>query len=180
MGPDYGPVSGPLITILAVTVWLSGGHMVSVSALMGVNKHYGLTFAFVSEAILNLGLSLALIEPLGLMGVAIGTVVPSLAVNLGYLPWYLKRTLGIQPQVFALNAWVRPTLAAAPFALATYFVEQTWAPETLAGFFLQVFALLPLVAAAVYLVGLPSAERARVSTLMQAAFTGLRRREVGS
>lgn len=122
--------------------------------------------------------SLTPTEPFGctlLLGVAIGTVLPSLALNLGYLPWYLNRTLEIPPRVFALNAWVRLTLAVIPFALALYAVQRTWSADSLLVFFAQVTGLFPLVSGTVLLVGLTSAERARFSSAIGAARSRLRR-----
>ncbi|NOX54130.1 MAG: lipopolysaccharide biosynthesis protein [Planctomycetes bacterium] len=50
------------------------------------------------EALANLGLTLVLIRPFGLMGVAWGTAVPLIAVELGLLLPYALKQLGCEPR----------------------------------------------------------------------------------
>lgn len=175
MGPEYAELSGPVLSILAVTVWLAGGHYVSVSALMGVNRHRGLALAFGAQSVVNLGLSVLLIGPLQLVGVSIATVVSSIMLNIGYLPWYLHRVMGITPLDFARHAWLRPSIVTSPFALATAVTERYWVPESLFSFFGQTALLLPILCAAVYFRGLGSGERDRIAALGHAARLVVRR-----
>ena len=162
MGPGYGVVSGDILMLLGISVWLSGGRTVAVSGLIGANRHRGLAVAMAGEAVLNLVLALLLIRPFGLMGVALGATIPSLLMSLGFLPWYVGRFIGVRPPEFARQTWLRPTIAAMPFAVATYAVELIWPPASVPAFFAQVLLLLPLVAAGGMLLLTSPAERARV------------------
>jgi O-antigen/teichoic acid export membrane protein len=59
--------------------------------LFGSNKLRGLTMLTVAEALANLALSIALVYPMGIYGVALGTAIP-LAVFRGIVfPWLLHR-----------------------------------------------------------------------------------------
>lgn len=146
MSSSYGEVSGAIVMVLALTVWLAGGRSVAQAALMGVNRHRVLAGAFACEAVVSLALSLALVRPMGLMGVALGTTVSSTLATLGFLPWYVGRVFHIRPAEFARQVWLRPTIAALPFGLATYLVQRFWPVDNIALFFAQVLILLPLVA----------------------------------
>jgi O-antigen/teichoic acid export membrane protein len=170
MGPDYGAVSGPILMLLGVTVWLAGGRTVAVSGLIGANRHRGLAGAFAVEAVVNLSLALLLIGPLGLMGVALGATLPSLLTSLGFLPWYINRSLGVPPGEFARQVWLRPSVAVLPFGLATYLVEEVWPVASIPGFFGQVLVLLPLVGLTGWrLMGSPGARARQPASVPNAA-----------
>ncbi len=52
-----------------------------------------------------------LVKRIGIVGVAWGTAVPSLASSLIFWPWYIRRSLGIRPDVYLLSTWVRPAVS---------------------------------------------------------------------
>lgn len=162
MGPDYGAVSGPILVLLAVRLWFAGGRSVAIAGLIGVNHHRGLATAMAAEAVLNLALAVLLIEPLGLMGVALGALVPSLLLNLGFVPRSIGNAVGVRPADFVRQVWVRPTIAVIPFGVATYLVERTWPASSFVMFFGQVLVLLPLIAVAGLLQLTTADERARM------------------
>jgi hypothetical protein len=87
-----------------------------------------------------------LVKRIGIIGVAWGTAVPSLVTSLLFWPWYIRRTLHIQPHTYALSAWIRPSSALIPFVLGTYCIERFWPTTNLALFFFQVALMLPLAA----------------------------------
>jgi O-antigen/teichoic acid export membrane protein len=146
MGPEYAPRATPVLTVLAVVVWLYGGRATAAAGLMGLNRHRGLAAAVGAEAAANLGLSIALIGPLGLRGVALGTTIPSVVVTVGFLPWYFRRHLGVSVRRFVTRIWLIPSCACLAFGIATYGMERWLGAESLLAYFAQVAVLLPLVA----------------------------------
>lgn len=164
MGPDFGPASGEVLRILAFVVLLGGARSVATASIIGVNRHRALVPAFAFEAACNLALSVALVGPLGLAGVALGTLIPSLIVGLGYFPLCLSKTTGVPAGLFYRNAWLLPTIACVPFALANALLEHFLPARNLAIFFMQVILALPLVALSATVLCLTSAERRRVGS----------------
>ena len=79
--------------------------------LYGARRLLPLAKLSIVEGVLNLGVSIALAKPLGVVGVAIGTTVPGLLVRLVALPMYGVRTFGGSFLPFALRAWTVPLLA---------------------------------------------------------------------
>jgi peptidoglycan biosynthesis protein MviN/MurJ (putative lipid II flippase) len=81
-----------------------------------------------AEAVVNLGLSLALVGPYGLEGVAVAVAAPNLlfcAATIAYAVWLL----GIGAGAYLRGAWLRPLVAAAvPVAVwwAIPPAEATW------------------------------------------------------
>ena len=146
MGPEYGPASGEVLRILAFITLLAGARAVTVSSIIGLNMHRTLIRPFAVEAVANVVLSVSLIKPLGLSGVALGTLIPGLIVGLGYIPRCLSKTTGTSANLFILNAWLLPIAACVPFALATILMETYLPAKTLIAFFAQVIGVLPLVA----------------------------------
>jgi hypothetical protein len=74
-------------------------------------------------------------------------------------PWLLKRHTGVGYSATFREMWLRPMLAAAPFALATWLTEQWWPAHDLVSYFTQVAAALPLMAAGTWLVALDAEDR---------------------
>lgn len=169
MGTDYGPASGEVLRILAFVVLLGGARSVATASIMGVNKHRALIPAFASEAVCNLALSAALVGPLGLAGVALGTLIPSVIVSLGYFPPCLSRTTGVPTRLFYLNGWLLPMVACVPFVLANILLEYFLPAQNLAVFFMQVISTLPLVVAGAIVLCLTPAEKGQVRLAIRKA-----------
>lgn len=162
MGVGYGPISGSVLQILAFVVWLGGARAIAASAIIGADKHRLLVPVFAFEAVFNLALSAALADPFGLTGVALGTLIPSLVVSLKYIPQCLSKSIGVPVSRFYRNAWILPTVACIPFALANYLFEYYSPAKSLAVFFIQVISVLPLVPIVAIILCLTSIERKQI------------------
>jgi O-antigen/teichoic acid export membrane protein len=69
--------------------------------LMGRGKLRGLTVLTVVEAAVNLGLSIALIFPFGIYGVALGTAIPLVFFRGIVFPYLLWKEIGFTPREYA-------------------------------------------------------------------------------
>jgi O-antigen/teichoic acid export membrane protein len=145
MGAEYGATSGEILRVLAAVVLLGGGRSIAVSTIMGVNQHRFLAPLILVEGIFNLILSMILVGFLGLVGVAIGALIPSMVITLGYIPRLLKKSAGVRVETFYRDAWGIPLLACIPFAIGTFLVEANFPANNLSVFFMQVVMLLPLI-----------------------------------
>ena len=145
MGPEFGPVSGEILRVLAVVVLLAGARSVAIASIIGMNKHRTLIPGLAFEAVANLALSIALVHSLGLLGVAIGVAIPSVMVSVMFLPRCLGKATGLRIASFIRKGWIMPTLACIPFALGSEAIERQFPAANLLVFFLQVAATLILV-----------------------------------
>jgi len=173
MGSAYAPLASRVLFVLAFPVWMAGGRLVAAATGMGINRHRGLAIAIALEAIANLALSLILIKPLGLVGVALGMAIPTTIVNLAFMPRYLERHLRIPSLQFVTRVWVLPSVACAAFGVATYAVERWIGADSLLVFFFQVAALLPLVFLGAVLLVFPPAERQELAARAKRRFAAL-------
>lgn len=162
MGSEYGPVSGEILRVLALTVLLGGARSIASASIIGANKHRTLVPGLAIEAALNIALCIALVGPLGVVGVAIGALVPNVLISVFFIPRYLKSATETPIAVFFRQAWILPTLACVPFAVANYLVERHFPASNLLVFFAQVIALLILVPASAWFVCLHESERQQV------------------
>ncbi|HWB32285.1 MAG TPA: oligosaccharide flippase family protein [Acidobacteriaceae bacterium] len=152
MGPQYSHISGTVLAILAIALTFSLQNSTAVAIAFGVEKHKMLAKWTLAEAFANLTLSVILAHRIGLYGVAIGTLVPSLAIQLLLWPRYVSRVVDVTlPQVL-WNTWGPMFVCIAPFAAASYAVDIYFPAGTKLEFFLQTFALLPIFAAMIALV----------------------------
>ena len=96
----WAPTSGRVLLILLPAYYVSLLALPSRIMLLGRGKLRGVTILVVGEAIVNLVLSILLIGPLGVIGVAIGTALP-LAFFQGVLyPALLHKETGLAPAAY--------------------------------------------------------------------------------
>jgi len=118
---------------------------VCLPVLMGLGKPRAATLAFLAVGVLNVVMSVALVKPLGLAGVAIGTAVPNIlfaAVALGLACHELDVRL------FDYLRYVVPrmVLAAVPVLLLLVWIKQQFGVRSFAGLFTAGVAALALSA----------------------------------
>jgi O-antigen/teichoic acid export membrane protein len=94
MGPEYVDAY-PILVVLSVGMFLNLWQSTSVNALYATLHQKTYAKINISEAVANLLLSLALGARLGMLGVALGTLIPTVVVRGFVQPWVIERKLGI-------------------------------------------------------------------------------------
>ena len=175
MGASYAELSGHVLWILSVP-WLFGaGTSVVASGMLGIGQHKRVVPFALAEGLGNLVLSIVLVKPMGILGVAWGTAIPNLAISIFFWPWYIRRTIGIPLRDYVYSLWLRPAIAMLPFALCTFAVNRWWHAPTLLFFFAQVAAVFPSALLGAWYLGLPSEERDTFSQLLSRFFRSVPR-----
>lgn len=144
MGAQYGHTSGRVLQILLLSQLFTVANSTSINITLGLAKHRITTYWAAGEAAVNFMLSIFLARRLGVYGVAIGTVIPSLIVHLVLWPRYICKIVGVSVTEHLVQSWLKPILAVVPFGVACYLTDRFWASERLVGFFGQIFAILPI------------------------------------
>jgi O-antigen/teichoic acid export membrane protein len=165
VGTKYAePVGYPSIATIFYLLLL--GSIVSVAqrigyqVMLGVRRVRLLATLFVLEAVCNLLLSLLLVRSYGLLGIAIGTLVPAFIVQ-GFLqPWIVCRFLHISLNTYCRNVLMRPALSSLALA-PLYLAAQLLRPQIMDWPGLVVWVTLSgtLAGLMVLWVGLDAAER---------------------
>ena len=144
MGPQYAKTSGTVLAILATGLLFSLQNDTSAAIAFGVERHKGLAKWAFAEGIANLTLSIILARKIGIYGVAIGTLVPNMLIQLVMWPRYVSRLVDVTwIQVFR-DVWGPVFLCAVPFAAASYAVNLLFPARNMVMFALQTMALLPI------------------------------------
>jgi O-antigen/teichoic acid export membrane protein/glycosyltransferase involved in cell wall biosynthesis len=126
MGSNYVDWSFPTLAILALPLSLYISQSVSGRILYGLGQLRWFTIVVLGEALTNLLLSLALVKPLGIEGVAWGTTIPSLVGNL-FLAVHVCRLLGVGLGEYLRRSFLMPLAGAALLAAGWFFLVE-WIP----------------------------------------------------
>jgi len=95
MGPKYLDAYWPLV-ILAISVLVDVCQKSSVDLLYATFNHRFYTYLNWAEGLLNLAFSLALARPLGIIGVATGTLIAALLIRIVVQPWWVCRVSNLR------------------------------------------------------------------------------------
>jgi O-antigen/teichoic acid export membrane protein len=161
IGPAYAE-SAVILTVLTIPQFGSMSQYASALVLTGMARHRALAYIALAEAAANVVLSIVLVQKIGLIGVAWGTVVPHLISTTIVVPLYTLHVVKIDPGEYFREAYLRPTLCALPMLVLGYMwlgVEHTTWPRLAA----QAAAMCVAFGVASYFYCLTRAQRAVVS-----------------
>jgi len=145
MGPEYGEPSGHVLRVLLLAWFFIAANFCNGNIAYGLAKHGRVAIWTGFEAVANLALSIFLVRRIGSIGVAWGTVFPSVIINGILWPRYISSLTELRTGTYIWQSWIKPALAVIPFAAACYFAEIYWPARNLAEFFFQIVVLLPLM-----------------------------------
>jgi len=148
VGPKY--VSSYLVLVLLIVPKsLYRAQAASTRILFGIHRHRALAVVAIVEGLINVGLSIALVRPLGIIGDTLGTTIPLLATSLLFLPLYMCRLLKVPLRTFLSGAYLLPLALCAPLATALLLMQHWFLARTYPALVAQV-----VVGGLVYGVGL--------------------------
>jgi O-antigen/teichoic acid export membrane protein len=104
VGQDFVEATTVLCILTAGTAFAVSQNP-AIGFLYALNKHYAYAIATICEGAANLALSIALVHKYGIIGVALGTLVPMLVVKTLVMPVYISRIAGL-----SLREYLRPLL----------------------------------------------------------------------
>ncbi len=165
MGREYSEISGGVLFVLATGVLLTSPQNTIGNILYGTSRHKLISNLRIVEATLNLALSIILFPYLGIVGVALGTTIPQLLIMGILLPGIVLKRLHLPYLGFITSAYVRPLIAATPFAISCLFVNTYFPAMSLLTFGLQILAIGPVYIVGVWYIGLTTSERLKYRKL---------------
>jgi O-antigen/teichoic acid export membrane protein len=95
MGWSYQDAYLPMV-VLALAVLLDVGQNPSIGLLYATFNHRFYTYVNMTEGALNLILSILLARPLGILGVALGTLIAAVFIRLAVQPWWVCKAVGLR------------------------------------------------------------------------------------
>ncbi|MGE0448708.1 MAG: oligosaccharide flippase family protein [Vicinamibacterales bacterium] len=121
VGPEFSD-SIPVLQLLSLVVLVRVGNATGTTLLKGAGSHRTVAAASFATALCNVALSVALVRPVGLKGVAIGTLAPVAVTSAAVIFPLACRRVGLPLTRAAAHAlWpsVWPALIMSGFLLAT-------------------------------------------------------------
>lgn len=94
MGDEYADIY-PALVVLCIGAMFAKTLTPGIFTLLAIAKHRYYAFISLGAALSNLALSIVLAQYLGILGVALGTLIPSLVITVILLPRYLCRQIEI-------------------------------------------------------------------------------------
>jgi O-antigen/teichoic acid export membrane protein len=124
VGPGYSS-SYPLMLVLLSGYFLMLAQQPSVDLLLAQGRHQLRGWWNLGEGAANLALSVFWGMRYGLIGIALGTAVPMVFVQVFIQPWYALRTIALPPGRYLREALLKPMLVAA-VVLGVCAALRTW------------------------------------------------------
>jgi O-antigen/teichoic acid export membrane protein len=133
----YADLCFPTLVILALPLTLAMSQSVPARILYGIGRLRWYARAMMAEALVNLVLSILLVRPLGIEGVAWGTTIPNVLSSLA-VGVYVCRLLGVRLGAYLRHSFLLPvaasSLLAAGWGLAACWLDLTsWGAWLLTG-----------------------------------------------
>ena len=168
MGPAHAG-SAVILAVLTIAQFASMPQYVSTLVLAGMARHRPFAYMALAEGLANLVLSIVLVQKMGLMGVAWGTVIPSLVTNAVLVPLYTLRVVKMSVSDYLVQAYLRPVLCAVPIVGVGYLFSRLDSSSWLM-FGAQAMVMCGIFGVMSYLLCLTATERASVSGRLAAIF----------
>jgi len=130
VGVGYAAAT-PIVVILTLASFLDTSQWPAASILQGMGRHRPLAFMSLGSGVANLVLSIALVRPFGVVGVALGTLIPiTVECTLFVFPYALRVT-GVGVGEVAKGVLLPVLAPLGPMAVALYLARDAIEPSSL-------------------------------------------------
>jgi O-antigen/teichoic acid export membrane protein len=146
MGAKFSEEAGTVLQILMISQFFGVANTTAGQIAFGIEKHKSVANWAIAEATLNLSLSILLAKTMGLYGVAWGTSIATTIIHLLFWPRFVRSELGVPVGTYLWDGWGKISLCAIPFGVACALTDRYFHPRSMAMFFGQVVAILPIYA----------------------------------
>ncbi len=120
-----------LVVILTLASFMTTSQWPAGAILQGMGRHRLLALMTLGSALANLGLSLLLVRPLGLAGVALGTLIPTTIESVCFVLPYVMRVNGISIRTVLTEIYLPALLPVAPTVIVLYGLREIAQPVSL-------------------------------------------------
>ena len=159
MGASYAAVAAPILMVMAVArlAWVSQSGIGQI--LLGIGKHKQVTALNVTAGVLSFIGGYAMVRQGGLFWMTVGSALPLVIIHGFVTPLFTSRVVGVPLGRYLGDAYVRPLLGVAPFAIALFLLVETFPPHTLWAVAGVVLSAVPFYLVGVYFLSFTAAER---------------------
>ena len=116
VGPAYAD-QGALVAVLAAASLVNTSQWPAAEILQGITKHRIVAWTSIGAGVANVTLSILLLPVFGLMGVALGTLIPTVISSMFVVMPFANRTLNVSWSTALREIWLPGIAPAVPAAL---------------------------------------------------------------
>jgi O-antigen/teichoic acid export membrane protein len=175
VGIAYAPYAG-LVLVLVIASLFDTLMWPAVSILQGMARHRLLAVSAIISGLVNLAISIALVKPLGLIGVALGTLIPTSLECLLFVTPYSMRVIGINLRSALMEIYLPVIGPAIMMSVVLLGLRYLLEPTTLISI-LAIGSLGLLVYVSIYLsIGASTQERTNFIELVRSTVQAIRLR----
>jgi O-antigen/teichoic acid export membrane protein len=125
-----------LLIILVIASLIDTSQWPAGFVLQGMAKHHPLATMTIASGIGNLVLSIILVNYIGLLGVALGTLIPTTVICIGFVAPYAMRVIGVSGQEMVTQVLLPALLPAIPMSIVMLALYHTIGSTSLIGLLL--------------------------------------------
>lgn len=174
VGPNFADQSGRILQLVMGAFFLSVPGIVAYEALIACGRLSRAVTALLIGGLVNLGLSILLVKGagLGLLGIALGSVIPLTVVKGVCIPLWAIRAVGAPAGTYLRHGCLRTMSALIPVGVLAMTMRNVWTPTGLPTVLTQ-FALCALAyAVVVWRWGLETLDREKARALTGSLLRG--------
>ena len=175
IGPEFAS-AGPVLVILAGAMVLATVEGVAASVLAMTGHHRATSRAALVSALVNIVASLLLIRPYGILGVAIGTLVAGLTIDLVLVPRLAFAAYGVRAMDFVRHVLAPAAVSAGVQLISIDLIKRAWEPQTLPEICVVSLAGVLVFASCFWRLGIPSQHRTAFLRHLSTRWPNRRRR----
>ena len=174
VGPAYAD-DGVLVAVLAAASLISVSQWPAAEILQGITRHRIVAWTSFASGVANIALSVLLLPVFGLIGVALGTLIPTVVSSLVVVIPFINRILNVSWKTSLYEIWLPALAPAVPAGIALAELHHSSDPASALS-----MAIGASISALVYAIGYLSmtaatAERALLVDLMTSGSRTVRR-----
>ena len=166
VGPIYANYAY-LVLILTAASLIDTSQWPAGSILQGMALHRRIAVISLVSAFINLGLSIWLVHPWGLTGVALGTLIPTSIECLCFVLPYAVQKLEVSWQTVLTEIFLPSIVPVIPMALILYSLIRLWQPDSYLSIILVGVVGLIVYAVGYLMTGAAKSERQILSHMLQ-------------
>jgi O-antigen/teichoic acid export membrane protein len=129
VGDSYAD-QAPVLAILVLAVMLDAMLWPAAFLFQGMNRHKVPSLMGLGSGLANLALSIVLIQRWGLMGVALGTLIPTTLFAFGLVLPYAFRVVKLSWRMVGSRVFLPTLLPAIPLVLIIYYLRMLLDPDS--------------------------------------------------
>jgi len=134
--------SAAILTVLVVGQFFVAGGKVGGSLLVGMAKIGPLAIVAICEGVCNIVLSIILIRYMGILGVAVGTLLPHIFSNGIWLPLYVSRAINVKAGLIYMKSMFPGLIIVVTGLMIGYVVRIISIPVSWSAFTIDIFLML--------------------------------------